>query len=259
MKAQVWRIIGVTVAIAIALPAWAEQEPAMPASQQNALVQKYCAVCHSDTKMMGGLSLERFDATHPDPSIAGMMVNKLNSGAMGAAGIPIPDRSVINALTAALSAAAADAETVSGGWTFKAFNDPVSKAPLVTATIVRDAVSPQAQRDSSAYQLTITCRKNPDLAKGGNASEPAEMQIMMYTKGSTGFVPRPMDGPVAFTYEVDGMSQNSVLSNAVMAVIALPSKSLAVRNLLPGESVLFPFGGLNDTLRRVLSTCVGTK
>src|SRR5262245_62087864 len=133
MNAKVWRIVGATVAIAIALPAWGAQEPPMPASQQNALVQKYCAVCHSDTKMMGGLSLERFDAAHADPSITGMVVNKLNSGAMGAAGLPIPDRSVINALTAALSAAAADAEAVSGGWTFKAFNDPVSKAPLVTA------------------------------------------------------------------------------------------------------------------------------
>ena len=84
MNANAWRILGAIVAGMIALPASAQQgTPAMPVSQQNALVQKHCAVCHSDTKMMGGLSLEVFDAVHPDPSIAGMMVNKLNSGAMG--------------------------------------------------------------------------------------------------------------------------------------------------------------------------------
>jgi hypothetical protein len=38
-------------------------------------------------------------------------------------------------------------------------------------------------------------------------------------------------------------------------MMALPAKTLAVRNLSRGEAVMFPFGGLNDTVRRVLSTC----
>jgi hypothetical protein len=33
-----------------------------PAAQQNALVQRYCAVCHTDAAKNGGLSLEHFDA-----------------------------------------------------------------------------------------------------------------------------------------------------------------------------------------------------
>jgi hypothetical protein len=38
---------------------------AMPVAQQNALVQKYCAVCHTDVHRNGGLSLQHFDAAHP--------------------------------------------------------------------------------------------------------------------------------------------------------------------------------------------------
>jgi hypothetical protein len=64
----------------------------MPVEQQNALLQKYCTVCHKDAHMNGGLSLEHFDAAHPDPGVAAMLASKLKAKAMGAAGIPLPDR-----------------------------------------------------------------------------------------------------------------------------------------------------------------------
>jgi hypothetical protein len=51
----------------------------MPATQQNALVREHCAVCHNDAHLNGGLSLEHFDAAHPDLGIAGMLVSKLES------------------------------------------------------------------------------------------------------------------------------------------------------------------------------------
>lgn len=49
----------------------------MPTTQQNALVQKYCAVCHTDAAMNGGLSLEHFDAANASPSLTAMLVSKL--------------------------------------------------------------------------------------------------------------------------------------------------------------------------------------
>lgn len=100
----------------------------MPAAQQNALVQKYCAICHNDAHVNGGLSLEHFDAAQPDPGVAAMLVSKLTNGlspkrvialegdprgadviaskmqagAMGAAGLPVPDRATQGAQVRAL-------------------------------------------------------------------------------------------------------------------------------------------------------------
>jgi len=58
----------------------------MPPTRQNALVQQYCAVCHTDAAKNGGLSLEHYDAAQADPALAAMLLSKLRNGAMGAAG-----------------------------------------------------------------------------------------------------------------------------------------------------------------------------
>lgn len=72
------------LAAALAIPVGAATRP-MPAAQQNALVQKYCAVCHNDSHQNGGLSLEHFDAAHPDPGVAAMLVSKM-TGALARPG-----------------------------------------------------------------------------------------------------------------------------------------------------------------------------
>src|SRR5947207_6248033 len=108
------------VLAAMAAGSLASQAPAaelMPPAQQNALVQRYCAVCHTDAAKNGGLSLEHFDAAQAPPSLTAMLLSKLTggvllktareapsnaiagalisekakSGAINAAGIPIPD------------------------------------------------------------------------------------------------------------------------------------------------------------------------
>ena len=64
----------------------------MPAVEQQALVRKYCAVCHSDAAMNGGLSLQHYDPAVPNPALAAMLLSKLQNGAMGAAGLGIPEK-----------------------------------------------------------------------------------------------------------------------------------------------------------------------
>ena len=58
-------------------------QAAMPPAEQNALVRRYCAVCHTDAAMNGGLSLQQYDAAKRDPALAAMILSKLNNGAMG--------------------------------------------------------------------------------------------------------------------------------------------------------------------------------
>jgi hypothetical protein len=59
----------------------------MPSAQQNSVVRKYCASCHSDALMYGGLSLEHFDAAHPEPSLAAMLGRQRCTGRDHAGGI----------------------------------------------------------------------------------------------------------------------------------------------------------------------------
>src|SRR5437870_4881425 len=82
---RIWWTVGLA---AMYTPLWA----AMPPAEQNALVRRYCAVCHTDAAMNGGLSLQHYDAAKRDPTLAAMILSKLNNGAMGAAGNGVPDK-----------------------------------------------------------------------------------------------------------------------------------------------------------------------
>jgi cytochrome c551/c552 len=76
-------LTAVTVLVAMmagCLATSAQAAELMPPAQQNALVQKYCAVCHTDAVKNGGLSLEHFDAAHAAPSLTAMLLSKVTGG-----------------------------------------------------------------------------------------------------------------------------------------------------------------------------------
>src|SRR5664279_3734537 len=144
-------VLAAMVAGCLATPAPAAE--LMPAAQQNALVQQYCAVCHTDASKNGGLSLEHFDAAQAPPSLTAMLLSKLTggvllkttreassnasaaalvdrkmrSGAMAAAGIPIPDKATIDALIQAFAAESAGAMD----WTVERRKDAAAGAPML--------------------------------------------------------------------------------------------------------------------------------
>jgi len=272
LNASLWWTMGAMAALAVGsvgAPAMglAAESNAMPVADQNALVKKYCAVCHNETMLAGGLSLVAFDAAHPDPSVAGMMVSKLQGGAMGAAGIAQPEPAAIAALTSALAAAALDAPLAAGGWTLRSFNGGAAAVPLVTATIKQDVPSPGRAGESSGYELTFTCQKVSDTAEGPTAIYPAQVRLASNrnTPSSTTPIPRPMPAgngvSAPFTYEIDGRAGEPAIDYATQGaaatfVIPIPSRSLTIRNAFPGETVTFPFDKLSEPIRRVLSTCV---
>ena len=76
--------VGLTV-YSVAVPMAVAGEP-MPAAQQTALVLKYCAVCHSDAVRNGGLTLQHFDAAQAAPSLAAMLVSKLQTARLARLG-----------------------------------------------------------------------------------------------------------------------------------------------------------------------------
>jgi hypothetical protein len=46
------------------------------------IVQQACVICHNDAALTGGLTLQGFDASKPDPEIGEKMVRKLRAGMM---------------------------------------------------------------------------------------------------------------------------------------------------------------------------------
>ncbi len=101
------RRVGVSAQEAVA-------SPAMSPSDVNDLIRRRCVVCHNTAKPLGGLNLQLFDATQPDPAVALMMSVKVDmDGALFAAGKPVPSAATIDEFLRALRASA----TQSGPWT----------------------------------------------------------------------------------------------------------------------------------------------
>ena len=271
------------VAGSLAAPAWAAD--LMPAAQQNALVQKYCAVCHTDAAKNGGLSLEHFDAAQAPPSLKAMLLSKLTggvtlktarqapsdataaalvdkkmkSGAMGAAGIPIPDKATIDALIHAFAVESAGAMD----WTVERSKDAAASPRIVTASILREMPSAKNAGEAEVYRLIVSC--NP-------ATQEGEVQLAWSPVAQTGTLAASVDGKAAVPYRVEGsekMGNSSGLILHSLAAVMLaetkggasrtrlpfPAESLTISDLFPGETVTFSFTNLPKDARQEFNAC----
>ena len=77
---------------------------ASPDSPDNEVVREYCVRCHNDRRLLGGMSLERFDAADAAASaeVAERMVRKLRAGMMPPPGARRPDEGVLAGLAVSL-------------------------------------------------------------------------------------------------------------------------------------------------------------
>jgi hypothetical protein len=232
--------------VAIGTPVYA----AMPASEQTALVKKYCAVCHTDVAKNGGLSLEHYDAATRDPALAAIMLSKLNNGAMGAAGNGLPDKAAQQAWLESTREQALGAHE----WF-------VSRQEGVVSTSIVREVSPR-QRGSSdmpIYRFRMTC--NPSTAAG-------EMQLTWSPQPQTGrTLIASVDGKGPIDYRIDGKESmgnggtaqtghaSVVLSNGKGGKLALASQSLTIRELFPGETVEFRISDLDQGVLSEFRKC----
>jgi hypothetical protein len=250
----------------------------MPVAQQNAVLQKYCGGCHSDALQYGGLSVEHFDAAHPDPTVAAMLVSKLTSGrtpkdiesathspdpdrktmmailhgAMGASG-SLPDEATQIAFARALSAEAGGAEEWHSWWS----NEPAVASRTLTADIVRQLASTKFPGTTDMYRLILSCR-----------TETHEGEIKLAWANGVPDEGQPMtiavDGKLPFTHNAEGGKKQgngvngpgaTILYPGKETVLSFPEQSLAISNVFPNETVVFPLGELNATVRRDLSVC----
>jgi hypothetical protein len=223
----------------------------MPAARQNALVQRYCAVCHTDAAKNGGLSLEHYDAAQADPALAAMLLSKLRSGAMGAAGLGIPDPATREAWVAATAAQAERAK----GWTVIRTEAPGSQAPVLTASIVRDVAPRERDADAPVYRLTLRCNIANHKGDTQLTWSPAPQTNRTFSVSA--------DGNAGIPHRLEGREErmgNGTASStglaAVMLNAPLPERTLTIRDLFPGETVVFPLGELDQVDRRQLAVCL---
>ena len=246
----------------------------MPASQQHALVQKYCAVCHTDAARNGGLSLQHFDATQAAPSLTAMLLSKLTggvstkvasqagedpdaaalvnrkmkAGAMGAAGLPIPDKATVDALIHALAVASARANE----WTVERAQDQL------TASILREKPSANTAAEAEAYRLIVSCN---------TATKAGSLQLAWSPVPQSGSLEASVDLRTPVKYRVEGSEKMGNGSGAILHGLAavmlpglpLPAVSLTIADLFPGETVTFPFATFPEDARRDLASCFPVK
>jgi hypothetical protein len=239
--------IWLTVAFAsISTPVWA----AMPAAEQNSLVTKYCAVCHTDASMNGGLSLQHYDAAKRDPGLAAMILSKLNNGAMGAAGNGVREKVAQQAWLDSTREQAFGAKE----W-FVSREDG-----RLSAGIVRE-VPPRTpgSTDSPVYRLKMVC--SPSTGVG-------EMQLTWSPQPQTGrTMIASVDGNAPIEYKIDGQESmgngatgqsghaSVLLSNGKSGKLALANQTLTVREIFPGEIVEFPFSEFDQKTQAEFRKC----
>jgi len=257
----------------------------MPPAQQNALVRKYCAVCHTDAAKNGGLSLEHFDAAQAAPSLAAMLLSKLTggvllktareapsntsaaafidkkmrSGAMGAAGIPIPDKATIDALIHAFAVESSGAMN----WTVERSYDAAASVPILKMSILREMPSAKNVGEAEVYRLIASCN---------SATQEGEMQLAWSPVAQSGTLAASVDGNVAARYRVEGSEKMANGSGVVLHGLAalvlaetkrggsriglpFPAESLTISDLFPGETVTFSFANLSRNERHEFNAC----
>jgi hypothetical protein len=173
-----------------------------------------------------------------------MLLSKLRAGAMGAAGLGIPDKETQGAWIVATAAQSEGAKN----WTL------TRNKPLLIASIVRDV--PPRKKDDQAplYRLTLTCNtvnRQGDLQLTWSPAPQTNRTFAVSVDGNAG-IPHKLEGREERMG--NGTAASTGLASARMNV-PLPATTLTVSDLFPGETVVFPISDLDSSARREFAAC----
>jgi hypothetical protein len=105
------------------------------------------------------------------------------------------------------------------------------------------------------YRLQLTCRVDTHAAGMQLAWSPGVPHTGQEMSAA-------WDGRAPLTYRIEGSEKmgNGAADTTGPGAISLnatslPAKTLTIRNLFQGETVVFPFGDLSQAARETLSTC----
>lgn len=105
------------------------------------------------SKLTSGVQLETVRSARFNSTAAALVSKALNSGAMGAAGIPRPDKATIDSFVDALAFEAAGADL----WHVANTVDLLTNASIVTASIARELPSAARPKETATYRLAASC------------------------------------------------------------------------------------------------------
>jgi hypothetical protein len=200
--------------------------------------------------MNGGLSLEHYDAAKRDPTLAEMILSKLNNGAMGAAGNGVPDKAAQQAWLESTREQSAGAME----WFVSREDGSVS------ASIVRE-VPPRkpGSTEIPVYRVRVVCKSST----GDGA-----MQLTWSPQPQTGRIMTvSVDGNAPVEYKMEGTESmgngmavqtghaSILLSRGKGGKLGFPNQRLSIHELFPRETVEFPFSALDQKTYAELRKC----
>jgi hypothetical protein len=204
------------------------------------------------SKLSGGVSLEAVRQAGTNASAAALVDKKMRSGAMGAAGIPIPDKATIDALIHAFAVESTGATE----WTVERAKGGHAKAAELTASIAREMPSTKGVNEVRVYRLIVSCNV---------AAKEGSMQLAWAPSPQSGALTASADGKRAVRYPVEGsekMGNRSGVVTSGLAALALagtglpmPAESLTISDLFEGERVVFGFANLPKDVRHEFEAC----